>query len=126
MLNYLECFRVSCITGDQFPEANWHRDTRTCFWIYTSRLDLFQALQFCLNGPYFDWETVHRVRNARLLVDAARRALGADNRDSEYRNFKKDIEKEIRTSRDGDETVRYSLKLIDSFHEFAPSARLMH
>ena len=86
----------------------------------------FQALQFSSNGPYFEWETVHRVSNARLLVDAARRALGADNRDSEYRNFKKDIEKEIRTSRDGDETVRYSLKLIDRFHEFAPSARLMH
>ena len=108
MLNYLECFRVSCITGDQFPEANWHRDTRTCFWIYTGRLDLFQALQFCLNGPYFDWETVHRVRNARLLVDAARRALGVDSKI--YSRFRKDVEMEFRTSRDGDETVRYSLK----------------
>ena len=84
----------------------------------------FQALQFSSNGPYFKWETVHRVSNARLLVDAARRALGVDSKI--YSRFRKDVEMEFRTSRDGDETVRYSLKLINRFHEFAPSARLMH
>ena len=68
----------------------------------------FQALHFSLNGPYFQWETVHRVSNARLLLDAASRALGEHSK--EYRSFMKDVTAEFRKSRDGDVTVRYSLK----------------
>ena len=71
----------------------------------------FQALQFSLNSLYFEWETVHRVSNARLLVNAARLALGVDSK--EHHTFRMDVEKEIRTSRDGDETVKYSFKFID-------------
>ena len=68
----------------------------------------FQALHFSLSGPYFHWETVHRVSNARLLLDAASRALGEHSK--EYRSFMKDVTAEFRKSRDGDVTVRYSLK----------------
>ena len=58
--------------------------------------------------PYFQWETVHRVSNARLLLDAASQALGEHSK--EYQNFMKDVTTEFRKSRDGDVTVRYSLK----------------
>lgn len=104
LLNDLECFQGvmrhrRSIAGSALAQK--HKNVLR--GIYKS----FQALQFSLNGPYFQWETVHRVSNARLLVDAARRALGEHS--PEYRSFRKDIEKEIRVSRDGDETVRYSL-----------------
>lgn len=67
----------------------------------------FQALHFSFHGPYFQWETVHRVANARLLIDAARRALGAENKD--FLSFKKDVENQIRISDDEEDTVRYPL-----------------
>ena len=64
----------------------------------------FQALQFSLNSPYFEWETVHHVSNARLSVDAARRAFGTVTDSKEHRKFSKDMQKEFCTSHDGDET----------------------
>ena len=44
------------------------------------------------NGTHA-WESVHRESNALLLIDAARKALGADS--SEFRMFSKDILSQI-------------------------------
>jgi len=53
----------------------------------------FQGMFFSLHGPLSRWESVHRESNALLLIDAARKALGADS--SEFRIFSKDILSQI-------------------------------
>ena len=68
-------------------------------------------------------KNVHCVSNARLLVDASRRALGELEHSLEYRSFRKDIEKEICVSRDGDESIRYSR---DGDETVRPCALLMN
>ena len=60
-----------------------------------------------LHGPSPEWESIHRQSNALLLVDAARKVLGAGS--PEFRSFSKDIMAEMGPSGEGGAVIRYFL-----------------